>query len=352
MSETDEKKPRHNGPAEDRYVNLPVRVWRELHAAGIAPPSPSPSTLYVWLWSSALSLRVPGVIPAGKGAIADELGWSTDEVEGAIAPLVDAGLVVVDWTARIVYLPDAMKRQCSFPNGPPTAVMWRREIMSLQPCELAQRIDNDVREMLAKTSPALAAIYDANRRIDTAPRVGNPVGNPVGNRVPISGSGSGSCTSTSTPASQEMAAAPRPKVRRKAADRVRDNAKTKSESKLPYSFDEFQKTLATSGYYTPATTPTEKLKCAAYAVIKAYSLEDVRLVADWHKAGGDEWKRKKQNFDIRSIYLSEFGPWVDQARKWAADGRPPIVDERSTHAASPGRGNVMPHVAVGGEQKL
>jgi hypothetical protein len=83
--------------------------------------------LYAWLLLCPLSKAVPGVIFSGLGALRDELPgeWSDEDVRRCLNELTARGLVLVDTSARVVFLPELLKQECNAPVSSTQAVYWR-----------------------------------------------------------------------------------------------------------------------------------------------------------------------------------------------------------------------------------
>lgn len=154
------------GPAERRYCHVQVRVWTDEETTAEGLPPPHPFTLWQYLLTSPFSLRVPGVIVAGRAAMAEALDWDVEDFDRCFAPWEGRGMAMADWRARLVYLPKALLQPENQPAAPPTAIMWRRELANAPECTLLRRIVADVRAALSPLAPAFLACFDAGRRLD------------------------------------------------------------------------------------------------------------------------------------------------------------------------------------------
>jgi hypothetical protein len=165
---------RRKRQSDTRYVNVPINVWDTLRLRGVPSPDPSASALYVYLVTCPETLRIPGVVRAGKAALAEALSWEPEAFAGAFTMLEGAKLAVADWSARLVYLPEPLTWDVSRPTSTGPAVCWRREMANIPPCKLSKRIDADVRALLAKLeSPVFLASYQEDKRVDQLARAGS-----------------------------------------------------------------------------------------------------------------------------------------------------------------------------------
>lgn len=154
------------GPAEHRYTIVQVRVWTDEKTSQWGMPPPHPLTLFTWLLTCPFTLRVPGVVAAGRAAMAEALAWSMEDFNDCFALLEGAGLALADWKARLVYLPGAFRQQENRPSSPPSAATWKRELANAPECDLLRQIVADVRALLATMNPAFGACFEAGGRAD------------------------------------------------------------------------------------------------------------------------------------------------------------------------------------------
>jgi hypothetical protein len=168
----------------DRYVAQVVRMHDDLRAIGLPRLPPSPVSLYMYLTSCPMLLRVPGVIAAGRAALSEALEWEIDEFDAAVAPLVEHEIVAADWRARLVFLPLVLAAEPSRPTSPSVVAMWRRELTSIPPCDLRDRVIAEVAAVVKATNPVWATAFETGcdpQRGRPKPRVnqgGNQGGKP------------------------------------------------------------------------------------------------------------------------------------------------------------------------------
>lgn len=93
---------------------------------------------------------VPGLILAGKAALAESIGLEIAAFLDLFTALERAGLALADWGNRVVYLPDPVKWSCNIGvQSIHRAALWRRELMKAPACELTERADYELRRALA-----------------------------------------------------------------------------------------------------------------------------------------------------------------------------------------------------------
>ena len=79
-------------------------------------------------------LRRLGETRAGEMALAEELGWSIEGFREAFAELLAKGLVKADLSARVVWVPNAMKYNP--PENPNVVKSWRTAWDEISECAL------------------------------------------------------------------------------------------------------------------------------------------------------------------------------------------------------------------------
>lgn len=313
------------GPADERYVSIPVRTWEALRLRGVAP-APNAAALYVYLWSGPMSARIPGVTPSGRAALSEALGWTLDEFVAAFATLEAADLAIADWTARLIYIPEALQQECSRPQSPSAAALWRREWIALPLCPLKDRIDADVRALLGSIGKAFLSSYDKGKRTEyvppgqAAPQAAHQPAPQAAGLLSLSLDPSLDLAPAQAPALAPAqgcvaGATPAPVEQQRGVGRAKKGKAAKTSEPLPYTVEQLQQALAcTCSRYT--VTPLEQGPTIhAQKLIRRFTLEQVTRAGQWLEAGGDAYKR---TLDGRN--LGDLPTWIAHATQW--DGKP------------------------------
>jgi hypothetical protein len=112
-----------------RRVASPVLVARTLDAR----------VVYLHLLVGELAGQVPGIIRAGAGAIAEDVGFDVDRTREALAELETAGLIELDTAARLVRLPGVAEDAARLASTPNVVIGWARVLAELPECGLRAR---------------------------------------------------------------------------------------------------------------------------------------------------------------------------------------------------------------------
>lgn len=175
--------------ARQLYRRVAIGAWSELRGMTDAA-----RLLYLFVRTGPCSSPIPGVSAVGKAAIAEELGWPTAKVERAAKELVDAGLMAVDWTARLIW---CSRGPIEAPPENPNQVLGWRSYWGLVPdSTLRVRIRTEIRVALENRGPDYLQAWDEVVASPT-PNVGRNVppnhdpNLPPNVRATGSGSGSG-----------------------------------------------------------------------------------------------------------------------------------------------------------------
>lgn len=130
-----------------RYRKIHVKLWSSGDFLSLSKPKPNAQSLFLHLLTGEHTTAIPGVICAGKAALAEAIGWSLTDWSRCFSELESRGMAVADWEARLVYLPAALSH--NEPANPNTVRSWRNEWQMVRACPLRDRI---VAEMSATFS--------------------------------------------------------------------------------------------------------------------------------------------------------------------------------------------------------
>ncbi len=112
-----------------RRVAAPALVARSLAAR----------VVYLHLLVGELAGQVPGIVRAGAGAIAEEVGLSFGDVRAALGELEQHGLAEVDLGARLIRLPGVAEDAARLAATPTVVVGWARVLAELPECAVRAR---------------------------------------------------------------------------------------------------------------------------------------------------------------------------------------------------------------------
>ena len=120
------------------YRRIYMRMWLDEKFRGLSSPTPSAQFLWLYLLTGPATVAAPGVIRATRGGLSDELRWSPDDLQGCFDELQATGMVEVDWSAGVIWLPKAAIYN---PPASPNAVKaWAKSLDHITECPLKVRI--------------------------------------------------------------------------------------------------------------------------------------------------------------------------------------------------------------------
>lgn len=144
--------PRNNRRDLGVYRRVYMRLWNDERFRNLTKPEPSAQFLWLYLLTGPGTVAAPGVIRATRGGLADELGWSLDDLTEAFRELEAAGMAMADWSSGVVFLPKA-----AFYN-PPASVnsikTWAKSLDQITECDLKRTIANQLYQSLSAYSEA------------------------------------------------------------------------------------------------------------------------------------------------------------------------------------------------------
>jgi hypothetical protein len=133
----------------DIWRRFYTRTWNDKRVMALSRPTPNGQTLLTHLIAGRQTGIIPGLFEIGERAFAELLGWPLHGgdalLEGlpqwlpkgfreAFAEVSAIGFAKADWTARLVYVPGALKLDP--PANPNVVTGWRSAWRSLPECAL------------------------------------------------------------------------------------------------------------------------------------------------------------------------------------------------------------------------
>lgn len=168
-----------------RYRKVEVQTWGDKKFQALSPMPPSGQGLWLYLLTGPRTSLLPGLLAAGRAAMAEELGWSQEAFDEAFAEAFDQGMVKADWKARLVWLPNAL-RESNKPENPNVAIAWRREFDLLPDCALKSEAQAAIVAFLTAVGPKYLAgfIGDPAAGADSVKSMAKPLPKPSEKALP------------------------------------------------------------------------------------------------------------------------------------------------------------------------
>lgn len=120
--------------ADDFYSAVKRRLWTDARFRALSKPEPNARDMFLYLLTTPAATQIPGLLAIGEAAMADDLDWPVEGVRAALAELVASGMVQHDRTARLIWLPNAMKHNA--PRSPDNVKGWAKHWRMLPDCAL------------------------------------------------------------------------------------------------------------------------------------------------------------------------------------------------------------------------
>jgi len=158
--------------APGRYRKVQVWTWLDDTFNKLSAPPPSGRYLWLYLLTNPDTVNLPGLYRCGEAAMAEALGWPLKGFREAFAEVEGAGLVKADWSARVVWLPNALRYNA--PESPNVVLSWRMPWFEIPNCALKDEAYQEIRDFLeGMGEPFLKAFEKACDK---------PTGKPSGNQ--------------------------------------------------------------------------------------------------------------------------------------------------------------------------
>ena len=118
-----------------RYRKVDVRMYGDHRFHELSAPAANAQTLWTYLLTCGHDRSIPGVLVVGVGQLADELGWSGDDVRRCLAEIDAAGMAEMDLRKRVIWLPNRI-RKGDAPRAPANVTAWGRQWTEVPECSL------------------------------------------------------------------------------------------------------------------------------------------------------------------------------------------------------------------------
>lgn len=117
------------------YRKVHVQMWGD---AKFRRLSQNAKFLWLYLLTGSDTCPIPGVIVAGRAALAEAVGLSPEAFREAFREASSQGMVKADWEARVVWLPKAVKHNP--PESPNVVRSWQTHWELVPECALKGEI--------------------------------------------------------------------------------------------------------------------------------------------------------------------------------------------------------------------
>jgi hypothetical protein len=117
-----------------RYKKITVAMWGDLRFKALSPIPACGQGLWLYLLTGRETIKIPGLIPSGRAALAEALRWKPEGFAKAFSEIQVQGLAAADWDAPLVWIPNAIRH-----NAPESANVvkgWRSEWNEIPECAL------------------------------------------------------------------------------------------------------------------------------------------------------------------------------------------------------------------------
>ena len=114
-----------------RYRKVEPIIWLDEKFRNL---SEKEKYLFLFLLTAPQTGPIPGLFRAGRATLADELGWEASEFDKAFKELEKQGMARADFSARLVWLPNALKH--NNPESPNDVKAWASAYEQLPECGL------------------------------------------------------------------------------------------------------------------------------------------------------------------------------------------------------------------------
>lgn len=116
------------------YSKIDRRIRLDAKVVSLSPIPPCGQGLLFLLLCNEHQGPIPGLYCAGEAMLAETFGWTLEGFRKAFAEVSAKGIAKADWKARLLWLPNAIKRNA--PQSPNVVLGWASAWDQLPECEL------------------------------------------------------------------------------------------------------------------------------------------------------------------------------------------------------------------------
>lgn len=120
-----------------RYRKVATRMWGDERFRQLSAPKPNGQTLWVYLLTGPHTTAIPGLFSAGESSLAEAIGWPQAAFRRCFTEIVDQGMALADWKARVIWIPKAVLYNA--PESPNVIKAWRAASDQIPECDLKRR---------------------------------------------------------------------------------------------------------------------------------------------------------------------------------------------------------------------
>ena len=141
-----------------RWSAVTRAMWTDERFLNLSSPQPNAQTLWLYLLTTPHQIPIPGLLPLGPGAIADDLGWDIPDVRVHLKELEEAEMIMICYRPALIFLPRAIHH--NQPANPNMIKGWRNGFDNLPECVLRTLAVSHIRRGLkASLTPSFDKIF-------------------------------------------------------------------------------------------------------------------------------------------------------------------------------------------------
>ncbi|OYD65984.1 UNVERIFIED_ORG: hypothetical protein BDU10_8636 [Burkholderia sp. CF145] len=120
------------------YRKVLLRTWTDQKFTRLSPLPASGQSLWLYLLTGPFTRGIPGVVRAGRMAMAESLNWSQDDFDRCFEEIAAQKMSNFDWDAQLIWLPHGV--EYNSPASPNVVKSWRNEWDLIPDCTLKEHI--------------------------------------------------------------------------------------------------------------------------------------------------------------------------------------------------------------------
>lgn len=174
MATQKRKEPKPPKDPLGRFGKVYCRIWADAGFRALSHPPPNAQTLWIHLLSSPKRTSIPGVIVTSERELAEANQWSVEGLREPFRELSDMGMVKVDWTVGMLFLPNGFRY--NRPENPNVVIGWRIPWEEVPECFLKLEVWQSLKEMTEPLGQRYAEEFNKWLRKPSEKGLGNHAG--------------------------------------------------------------------------------------------------------------------------------------------------------------------------------
>lgn len=139
------------------YRTVHIQMWSDENFRSLSPDA---QRLWLYLLTGPETLPVPGAVPIGKAALAENLDTDSETVMRWFSEIESRNMAFADWKARLIWLPNSIKHNP--PANQNIVTGWKAYWGIIPQCQLKSKLFDSLREHCKSRGEQFLKSFDSS----------------------------------------------------------------------------------------------------------------------------------------------------------------------------------------------